>query len=81
MFRRSCGRRGKVPGVGKRVGEVTSNFGEGTEFFRGDGLEQHVVAMLFNQDLGAFEAEGLGQADSLAAPVTKDLGGDHSYKM
>ena len=80
MLRRPGRWRGKIAGIGKRFREVAGDFGERAKFFRGHGLEQDVVAMLFDQDLGAVEPEGLREADGLTASVAKDFGSEHSYK-
>jgi hypothetical protein len=59
---------------------VTGDLDERAKFLRGHRLEEHVVALLFDQDLGAVETDGLRKADGLTASVAKDRGGDHSYE-
>jgi len=71
----------KIFGIGKLFREIAGDFGEGPELRRRHRLQDHGFAMFFDQDLGALEAEGLREADCLAAPVLEDFCGRHIYTM
>ena len=79
MCRRPGRRLRKVATLRKRFSEMAGDLGEGTELRRRHGREDDLCPLSGNPNLGAFEAEGLGQADCLAASVLKDFRRRHSY--
>jgi len=73
------GRRfGKVSAIGKLLSEVSRDLSERSEFRRGHGLEDYLVAMLFDKHFGPIEAESLWQADRLDSSVLEDFCNRHA---
>lgn len=75
------GRFGKVATIRKLLGEKLPNLRKRGKLLRWHGLEHDFVAMLFDQNLLALEAEGPRQADCLTASVLKDFRGAHGYSQ
>ena len=81
MCRRPGWRLRKVATIRKHLGVVAGDLGKGTELRHRQGREDYLRPLPGNPDLGALEAEGLGQADRLAPTMLKDLRRRHIYIM
>ena len=72
---------GKVRCIFKFFREKRCDLTEGSELWSRHGLENHLVAVLFDQNLVSIETEGFWQANCLAAAVLEDFSSAHSYIM
>jgi len=72
-------RLGEITRMRKLFRQVSGNLGKVTELGDRNGFENHLVAMLFNENLGAIETERLRQTDRLTTTVLKDFRSAHSY--
>lgn len=57
--------------VRKLLGQMVCDLGECAEPWSRHGREHNISTLTLDQDLRPFESEGLGKADSLAAPVSE----------
>ena len=73
---------GKGGGIRVSLGKIAGHISECAEVWKRTvgGPKDHGIIALFDQDLGAFEAICLGEADSLAATVLEDFCG-HIYSL
>jgi hydroxymethylbilane synthase len=81
MFGRPGRRFGEILRVRIFFRKEAGDLGESAEFRCGHGFENHLVAMLFNEDLGAIETEGPRQPDGLAASMLEYFRSGHSYDL
>ncbi len=76
------GRRfGKVTRIRKFFRKAACDLGKCPELGKRHGLENDLVAVLFNKNFLALEAKCLRQANGLAASMLEDFCGIHSFCM
>ena len=79
MGSRAGRRLWKILRIRELLRKMSGDPREVAELGNRDGFENDLIPVLFDQDLGTFEAKGLRQANSLAPAVLEDFCSIHSY--